>query len=205
MRRTSYRDISAVACLCLLAAAQANAGVSGVFDASNTLLGEYAESFSVIHSPKGFRFQVDGISGVVAQVTTDIAGFNFDTNALVYSTGNCTGQAYVTTNIGSPAGGLVFAAGSKGLYAIAKTPTQTTAAMASAWNGATCGAITPALYAVVPAQPNDPATTGVPNAPFTLPLRLEIVPLSQFFRIFDNGFEASYSPALAWGVWRRVA
>jgi len=205
MRRTIVGGTSTVVALCLLAAGQAHAGVSGVFDANNTLLGEYAESFTVIHSPKGYRFQVDGNTGAVSVVATDITGFAFDTGTLMYSTANCTGQAYVTTSPGSPDVGLVFAAGSKGLYAIAKTPTQTTAAMGSSWNGAICSAIAPALYAVVPAQPNDPNTTGVPNVPFVVPLRLEVVPLSQYFRIFQSGFEASYSPGEAWGTWRGVA
>jgi hypothetical protein len=178
----------------VFAAVPALAGVSAIYDANNTLLGEYAESSTIIHSPQGYRFMVDGASGMVTQIQNDVAGFIFDTAALLYQTPNCTGQAFVGTSSGSPAGGLVFSSGTKGLYYVAKGAAQSVTAMGSVWSGSACTPITPGNFAAVPAQPNVPVTTGVPNTPFLPPLRLEVVPLSQFFRIFENGFESSYFP-----------
>ena len=191
------------ACLFVVVSMNACAGVSGVFDANNVLLGEYAESVSVIHSVQGFRFAVNGDTGAVSSsITSDISGRTYDTTALLYSSANCTGQAYVSTDGQlNPAGGLVFGAGAKGLYYVAKTPVATTTAIASSYNGASCSGFTPALFAVVPAVPNVPATTGVPNTPFLPPLHLEMVPLSQYFRIFQNGFESSFAGSRVGGGW----
>ncbi|MEP6510539.1 MAG: hypothetical protein ABJB02_03040 [Dokdonella sp.] len=184
----------AVGCACLVASMQCLAGVSGVYDANNVLVGEYAEGVSIFHSIHGFRFSLDGSTGVVIPVSVDIGGATYD-SALIYSTSNCTGQAYVTTSgEGNQSGGIMVNAGNKGLYYIPKTPSVTTVAIGSAFNGTACNPITLALFVVVPALLNDPATTGVPNSPYVPPLHLEMVPLSQFFQIFKDGFGSSFGP-----------
>jgi hypothetical protein len=186
------------------------AGAGGVYDSANVLLGEYAErdgSIPVIHSVHGYRFEVDGTTGAVTGtgLTVDIVGATFVTSPLLYSSSGCSGQAYVAVNNQSSglSGGLVFSAGNKGLYYVAKTPSVTQTAMASSYNGSACNNFAPMLFQVVPAAPNDPATTGVPSAPFTPPLRLEMVPLSQFFRIFRSGFEATWT--VGFHEWWEVA
>lgn len=170
------------------------AGVSGVYDANNVLVGEYAEGVSIFHSIRGFRFSVDGASGIVIPVTLDIGGAVYD-STLSYSTPNCTGQAYVgTSGQGNPSGGIMVNAGTKGLYYVPKAPSQTTVAIGSVFNGAACNSTALVFVVAVPALLNDPVTTGVPNTPFVPPLHLEMVPLSQFFQIFKDGFGSSFGP-----------
>ena len=198
-----------IGCVCVyfVTSSLALAGVSGIYDANNVLLGEFAESVSVIHSVRGYRFSVDGGSGSVTSSSNavDIAGVTYDFTALLFSSNNCTGQAYVATGGSGQAGGMVFGAGSRGVYYVAKTPTASISAMGSSFNGNACGANSPANYDVVPAIPNDPVTTGVPNTPFTSPLRLEMVPLSQFFELFRNGFESSSSGNGQRNWWRTTS
>lgn len=185
---------------CLGVASQSFAGVSGVYDANNVLVGEYAESISVIHSVRGFRFSVNGQTGVVKPVGSDLAGISKDIagvgyldGELVYSSVNCTGQAYVGITASSPAGGIITNVGNNTLYYVTKAPAVSTLAFGSSYsNPSGCNAIQPTIEMAVPALPNDPAITGVPNTPFTPPLHLEMVPLSQFFQLFKNGFESSF-------------
>lgn len=175
--------------LCFLAVSlPCLAGVSGVYDANNVLVGEYA-GVSIFHSIHGFRFSVDGSSGSIIPVDEDISGTSYD-SYLMYSTANCTGQAYVgMSNNDYSAGGIIVNAGNKGLYYIPKTPSKTTVAIGSSFSGTACSTASQInFFVVVPALPNDPATTGVPNTPYVPPLHLEMVPLSQFFQIFKDGF-----------------
>ena len=186
--------------VCVVGASQAWAGVSGVYDANNVLVGEYAESTTIIHSVRGFRFSLDTATGTVRALNnptgaiTDIGGVNYETvGGLGYPTTDCTGQAYVTVDsVGPHAGGVMISAGNKGLYYVTKTPTAFSLALASFFDGSSCTATVPGVDVIVPVLPNDPTVTGVPNTPFALPIHLEMVPLSQFFQIFKNGFESSF-------------
>jgi len=188
-----FKPFRIVAASLAALATQSFAGVSGIYDANDVLVGEYAEAPAVIHSVHGYRFAVNADTGVVKSAGKDVAGANYFDAELLYSSANCTGQAYVgfDNSASTPAGGMMINAGNKGLYFIAKAPAVSNLAFASAYSSSTCNAIQLTLELAVPAQPNDPATTGVPNTPFMPPLRLEVIPLSQFFRLFRNGFETT--------------
>ena len=196
--------------VCLGVVAPAWAGVSGVYDANNVLLGEYAESNTVIHSIQGYRFSLDASTGSIrlpgiAAAITDIGGVAYQISiGLYYSDSNCTGQAYIDVDsTGQHAGGVVVNAGSRGLYYVTKPTDATPVAMGAEFDGQNCNAIVPSVLPVVPVFANDPAVTGVPNMPFAMPIHLEVVPLSQFLHIiFRNGFESSFQSELYTEAWK---
>jgi len=178
----------------VIAASAASAqGVSGLYDGANTLVGEYIEfrNGTIVHTAKGFRFSIEGTTAQVGQIDLDVAGVSYGTNVLVYANFSCAGTPYVTASENGGAGGLVFSAGTRGLHQVGKTPTATVLLIGSSWNGSACTSGAGAQFLVVPASVNVPAVTGVPAATFVPPLRLEVVPLSQFFGLFKDGFESS--------------
>ena len=167
-------------------------GVSAVRDAAGTLVGEYVEfrNGTVVHSVRGFRFLVDGSTAQVARIDIDIAGVVYDAE-LLYANFDCSGNVSIAVSGDPVAGGVVISGGTRGLYQVAKNAPAAVTLAASSWNGTACTAFTPGAFIAVPAAPNDPAVTGVPNAPFVAPIRLEAVPVSQFFQLFRDGFESS--------------
>jgi hypothetical protein len=178
-------------CAATSVATAQSAGV--VVDATGTALGLFAgeDGSTIVHSARGYRFAVRADNGTVASPTTDVGGVTYD-SALVFTSVNCTGQAYVTvSSAGAVSGGMVLPAGSRGLHSIDKAVQAQVLAMGSSFSGTACTTITPGLFAVVPAHPNNPAVTGVSNTPYAPPIRLELLPLSMLYRVFSDGFESS--------------
>ena len=176
-------------------------GVSALVDAQGTLIGEYIEyrSGPVVHSVRGFRFLLNGSGGTVGRIDVDVSGVTYDSGSVRLRYGNvgCAGNTYIGLSGGPPAGGIVVTAGNRGLYYVAKNPTVVSVLIGSVWDGEACANITPGSQNVVPASPNDPGVTGVRNTPYVPPLRLESMPVSQFFQIFRDGFESTLHGARA--------
>jgi hypothetical protein len=147
-----------------------------------------------VHTLRGFRFLVD-TRGRVLQIEADVGGENYGQGIPAFESMNCTGPAFLRVSSETPAGGVVTRLGSSvtSLGYVQKAPLVFTITVRSLLdNGTTCLPVTPPQPAVgVPFLPNDPAVTGVPNADFVPPLRLEVVPVSALFDLFRDGFESA--------------
>lgn len=204
------RPMFFAALLSLVTASAAAQGVSTVVDAAGTTLGLYAgqrNGVIVIHNPRGYRFGVHAVDGSLVTLEAgggigDVGGAGYDSR-LYYSTFNCAGTPTVNvTPIGersdggavtAVAGGVVIRISDGSLYAVEKGAAISLVAIGSIGDAGTCEPPpqgTPG-YLVVPATPNDPDVTGVPNTPFVPPLRLEVVPLSVLRGEFSDGFEST--------------
>lgn len=161
-------------------------------------------------SSSGYVATFVAASGLLDVNGTQTADGGLVSNPVMFKTLDCTGQGYVFTS-GSPAypidgqlpmGGAVFrVSGTPGLYDIWYVPKSAVAyvpgAEASMFTRARlnevcqpAGGVQPdsVLY---PAFPNDPGITGIPNVPFTPPLRIDVAPVSAVLSIFRDSFEST--------------
>lgn len=170
-----------------------------VYDANGQLVGLFAGEVpgregTAIHSLRGYRFQVSP-SGRVDTIDRDIGGISYSLTNPHFESVDCTGAAYLVPTRGADVpGGMVTRLGAAGigLGYVPKAPAISTITIRSFLdNGQTCIPLTqPAPTIVVPVLPNDPSVSGVPNSNFTPPLRLEVVPMTSLFNLFQDGFES---------------
>lgn len=136
---------------------------------------------------------------MVAGVIHDVGGTYYPNNYLLYQSSDCTGQPFFEIDSTVPSGGMVLGSSTIGIFYVEKLPTysQFNPTSRRSTGGSPCE-LNPStsMILLVPAIPNDPSVTGVPNGAYAPPLRLEIVPLSAFFEIFKNGFESTQVPQL---------
>jgi len=193
-------------------------GLGVVYDAGNRMLGHWdggprisqpggQQSFNLI-TPRGYRVLVFFDA---AGVFVNLSGEAFDGGAYggsapLFETIDCTGTAFTGVQYpsGRPSlqtsGGVVYRYGAtQSLYYVAPLPPIATRLIRSeGLQGPNCVSYgTPQPIETAPTLPNDPGVTGFPNPPYLLPLRFEIVPLSQFFEIFRDSFEASQLTSIA--------
>lgn len=193
---TRQRSCLVLALLALAPTVDAQ-GVSAIYDANGLLVGEFAEYQGgrvSVHSVRGFRFSLDGDTGAIIDFPVDVSGADYGPSRMNFTTPDCSGQAFASAGRQYPAGGVILPNGLRGLYYVAKAPVVTTQTLVSFYTGTTCEVFAiPPPTSVVPAFPNDPNVTGVPNLPFVPPIRLEMTPISSFFGIFKDGFESTQS------------
>lgn len=159
-------------------------------------------------SIRGYAFGAGTTTGRITRwlLAHPGAGFNDslvgnEPGAFFFTSTDCSGTAQVQlpgiTSTSRITGGVVFSlgfAGASALYYIPKlAESQTGVELRSLRNSVGClpTAFAPGeTHHVLEVLPNDPNVTGVPNAPFLPPLRIEPFPLSDLRQLFRDGFES---------------
>ncbi|MCB1609285.1 MAG: hypothetical protein KDI71_20165 [Xanthomonadales bacterium] len=180
-----------------------NIGLILLYDDNDVLIGSLADPGDfIVWTPQRYKVTVEDNSGRVSrnQPPTDLGGAAyFGTRR--YTTADCSGDAYleVQAGVSPPPFGRVVVAISHTPYeliAIPSRPALTTVNVVAERDSATgpCfsdGGSVRTMNAVrLIDVPNDPEVTGVQNAPYTPPLKIESRPLSVWFELFKDGFES---------------
>jgi hypothetical protein len=166
-----------------------------------------ATAYRVV-SVRGYTAGVSVVSGrVTGYLHAHPGAWLFDSvtvsneEAVTYfSSTDCTGQGYRRLNgIGSSTtltGGVVFSfqgpSGPELQYVPKTVVMQRDLTLLSARGSTGCnpsGLPPGSFHNGLPVLPNDPDVTGIPNTPFTAPLRIEPFPLSDVRLLFTDGFE----------------
>ena len=196
--------------------------VPAVVDAANKPVGFYGGPAGTgalrIVSSRGYAVIYYAQTGRVAGADSfgmGIDGGRFSID-LLYMSADCSGPAYIqaqgvnATSIPSgqvPQPGFVFKLGDmlnshllffapKGAQPIAASDLAGPIVRTSSQPGACTPTIGPPLDSVLyQASPNAPGTTGVQDEPFTPPLIIDTVPVSDVFQLFKDGFESAQALA----------
>src|SRR5690606_15423466 len=118
---------------------------------------------------------------------------------LYFANGGCSGDPYfVVSTIGYTSGGVVIGSDhpQRGSYYVEKSVLPESRLLASRAVGPfVCEPMEAFESPTLPAIPNDPGVTGVPNEPYWPPFRIEMEPLGMLFELMRDGFESSMHSA----------
>lgn len=175
-----------------------------VYDDANVLIGAHADTLGstvTVHTANGYRaaLRVDGFVVSANDLHGEVAQ-----PQLYYATMDCTDPGYFIYDpqhdpgIPFAPGGFVFRSNESGykLYYVPKRAPIVSATIVrerASNGGCVVTAQAGARQDLTLAIPNDPNVTGVRNTTYTPPLRIEMLPLSELWLMFRDGFESSSS------------